>query len=479
MPTVLNPTGAPSIFGGIGRLEWAPTNAPDDPFPTYVDITPYVRTEDTPLNITRGRQSELDTIQPSQLTCVLDNTDLRFTFGLTTGPYGTNWTAAKQVRYSETIGGRTFALFKGFIEFPDIDDWQPIGLQYVQLTCTDRLTRLGRGRPFVSTLGANIVSASPSLIAYYPLNDTVGSKTALPAVGSVRPVATVFPTLGAAPPLGIVFGTGDRPLGDDLSTCATWAWTGGLSSGYLNAPLNPTITIGATDQLVICAWVNPALLPVAVSSSDLTVISLNNSAVGGFASLHAVGGVPSSTIPGNWTASIVSPGSTWTGTVTGPQAPTGRWTMAAAAFRLAATQTLWVDDSTTTVAAAGSVPTSLTFDSIQIGTQFQGGICHVQIYVGDPALFTNATFLAQRQVGLTGLEYQTTGQRINTLLTYAGVPAFDRAIDPGQSFMQKASLAGQDPQTALQNAVTTERGRGFAAGDGRYVFHDRIRLLNL
>ena len=161
MPQTLNPTGGPSVFGGLGRLEWSAGN-PDDPFPVWQDITTFVRTEDNPLRITRGRQSELDQVQPSQLTCDLDNTDNRFTFGYTGGPYGSTWTPARKVRYSETIAGRTFVHFTGWIEFPDINDWRPIGYQTVQLTCTDRLTRLSRGRQFVSTLAEHILKNTVS-----------------------------------------------------------------------------------------------------------------------------------------------------------------------------------------------------------------------------------------------------------------------------------------------------------------------------
>jgi hypothetical protein len=45
--------------------------------------------------------------------------------------------------------------------------------------------------------------------------------------------------------------------------------------------------------------------------------------------------------------------------------------------------------------------------------------------------------------------------------------------------MQRAKLAGLDPYTAIQQAVAVERGRFIAGGDGRAVFHDRIRILNV
>ena len=479
------PTGSPTTFGGLGKLEWAPSNNPDDPSPTWVDITSFLRTENTALEITRGRQTELDTIQSSQLTCLLDNSDNRFTFGYTAGPYGSNWAPARKVRYSETIGGRTFVLFTGWIEYPDISDWQPIGYQEVALTCTDRLTRLGRGKPFVSTLGAHILGSPPAatMLGYWPLNDPAGSQLATPAVGSAKPAMFALPPFGGTGGLirpGITFGTSDKPPADDLSSCVTWVWQAdGTTSGYLYAKLDPTITMGSADQLVICAWVKPTALPLPVGSSDLGVVQLQNIGAGGFARLRLVGGAGASNQPGNFTAEIVNSGATWTGTVTGVAAPTDRWAVIAGAFQLAATQRLWADDVETTAAAVGSPPASLTFNSLYIGIQYQGAICHVQIYVGDPARFVFADFTAQRQVGLTGLEYQTTAQRINRILDYAGVPASDRAVDPGVSFMQKASLAGKDPGAALDNGVATEHGRGFIDGAGRYVFHDRTRIYNV
>jgi hypothetical protein len=90
-----------------------------------------------------------------------------------------------------------------------------------------------------------------------------------------------------------------------------------------------------------------------------------------------------------------------------------------------------------------------------------------------------ADHLAQFQVGMLGLEGQTTGQRVTTILNYAGVPAGLRQVDVGCSFMAKATMAGRAPGDLLAEAVTTEQGRGFMSGDGRYVFHGRDRVLNV
>jgi hypothetical protein len=128
----------------------------------------------------------------------------------------------------------------------------------------------------------------------------------------------------------------------------------------------------------------------------------------------------------------------------------------------------------------GSNPTTMTLSTMRAPMRdWAGGIAHVQLYVGAPGDFTVADYLAQARMGQLGLEYQTTGQRINTILDYAGVPGDQRLVDPGVSYMQKATLAGQDPGTALANAVAAERGRGFISGDGKYVFHDRTRIYNV
>lgn len=472
MPTVLNPTGAPSVFGGIGRLEFAPTNAPDDPFPTYVDITPYLRTEDEPLVITRGRQTELDTIQPSQLTCHLDNTDNRFTFGNLAGAYGTNWTPAKQIRYLETIGGRTFQLFKGYIEFPDIDNWQPIGYQEVSLTCTDRLTRLGRGRPFVSTLGEHILfNGGSSLKAYLPLNAVTNDAApvgpaAIPLLRLTRLTSNPGAAVEAARDV-VLPGQGASVYADDipsygfnpiLTSTNAVAFGGGLGTPTGTA----SIPVTAGQIFTTAFWVS-----YTARANNYQLVALNSTPGAGI-DLQVVGGA--------WTLECFMGGFV---SVAVPTLAQGTPQLIAIRLNIATgLLEYWRNaDPPVTTTAAGTLAAT-TYSAFSLGLGLTGSVGHFQVYVGTEG-YTRERHLAQFQMGLLGLEYQTTGQRINTVLDYAGVPATDRAIDPGQSFMQRASLTGLDPQTALQDAVTTERGRGFAAGDGRYVFHDRIRTYNV
>lgn len=465
------PTGQATTFGGLGKLEWAPTNGPDDTNPTWVDITAYLRTEDTPLSITRGRQTELDTIQPSQLTCVLDNTDNRFTFGI-----GTNWVPAKQIRYSETIAGQIFYLFAGNIEYPDIDDWQPVGYQEVKLTCTDRLTRLGRGRQFLSTLGAKILSALPNdLRACFPLTDnsaTSQSDVGPLALGPVR-VITVAHTSNYINPTPVVTPQGAVTLpGDDITpilftpTVVPPAFGPfvGLTAQLAKTDLAVTVDT-STISLVFWMWWNSG------HTDDLFVVNFQNSS-GTSADLSFYRS------SGTWRASFIA-GATGV-TLTVPTPPSQKWCLCALSMTIpSGTATFRLDaNPPLTGALGGAPPSSVTFGTMSnTADNFDGSLAYLQMYVG--AGYDAAAHAAQFQAGLTGLEYQTTGQRTNTILDYAGVPGSARAVDPGVSYMQKAALSTDTPGTALQDAVDTERGRGFIDGQGRYVFHDRTRIYNV
>jgi len=475
---VTGPTGSPTTFGGIGKLEFAPTNNPDDPNPTYVDITPYLRTEGTPLEITRGRQTELDTIQPSQLTAVLDNTDNRFTFGLTTGPYGANWQPAKKIRYSETIAGKTVVLFTGYIEYPDISDWKPIGYQEVQLTCTDRLTRLSRGRPFRSTLAEHILfNSTPGCVWYTPFDDAP-NVSELVSGKTLTPVFSTGMTAGSS----IQIRTGGIAHEDDIANSLTIASLAGPGPGvgYSRAQsvaVRPPIAVGQFVTVVF--WIIPQRnTDFAADDPNVGNLIISETGPTGVGILNFKGNFTNQA----WYVSYT--GGSLTGTLqTTRSMQYGEPLLVGARYGYnPATLELWVGADRFIGALAGVAQTGAALATITLPDStggFRGSLSHGQVYIGTDADWSHDDFLAQYQMGLNAAEYQTTGQRIHMLLDYAGVPGDQRVIDPGVSFMQAAQLAGQDPASALANAVATERGRGFIDGQGRYVFHDRTRIYNV
>lgn len=458
-------TGTPTTFGGIGKLEFAPTNAPDDPSPTYVDITAYLRTEENPLSITRGRQTELDTIQPSQLTAVLENTDGRFTFGNTAGAYGSGWAPAKKVRYSETIGGKTVVLFTGYIEYPDIDNWQPIGYQEVALTCSDRLTRLSRGTPFLSTLGAYIKAdpAASQLAALWPMtddsnvqqNDISGSAVALPLVAKL-----------------LIQETNASGMATFLANRATPIFADDITPGLFTTIPGVTVTTAKSVYFQLSHSTALQTNPVATIAwwqywDDTNSAGPQPIQMSGSLSVQFFRDPPTS--GGAWK---LFDGTTIN--VLPNPLPTLKWTFCAIHWTSTSTE-FWQDANPPVVFPHAAH--ALNIIGVFVGQTFGGAIEYVQLY--DGPLYTNTTHVAQFRAGLNGLEYQTTGQRINTILDYAGVPGDQRVIDPGVSFMQVATLAGEDPGSALADAVATERGRGFIDGLGRYIFHDRTRIYNV
>ena len=121
----------------------------------------------------------------------------------------------------------------------------------------------------------------------------------------------------------------------------------------------------------------------------------------------------------------------------------------------------------------------MTLTNMDVGEAAQGNFAYMQVYVG--TAFNRAAHLAQYQMGLTGLEAQTTGARVDTILQYAGVPGSDylATTDTGTSIMQRATLLGKDPLTALREAETTEQGLLYVDGSGQTHFADRRTLYGI
>jgi hypothetical protein len=460
-------------FGGIGRLEFAPSNAPDDPFPTWVDITQYVRAEQTALTITRGRQTELDSVQSSQLTCLLDNTDDRFTPGYTGGPYGANFVTGKKIRYSETIGERTFVLFTGYLEFPDIGHWQPIGYQEVQLTALDRLTRLGRTTPYISTLAAHIMFNGPanSLVNYWPLNDAAAPY--LPAVGAV-------PITPVRDPAAYIPSATDGPPGDDIGQVLTInpsAYPLAYQNLHATVPLPLVVSSGQT--VAVSLWLFQTPIDPTNPGGVGFVTTLLNSSTG--AGMLIFTEQISPFAPQFYT----SCGGPTAGTFAVAAAPgllvNGQWRLVTMRMTLpSGLVELWCGTDAPVSSTITSPPATVTVDTYDIGQGYWGGIGHAQIYYGPSATtYPYSAHLAQYQMGYPGLEYQTPGQRTNTILDYAGVAPGDRVVDAGASYMTNVSLANKTAADALLEAVTTEVGRGFVSGDGKYVFQDRVHTYNI
>ena len=94
------------------RVEMAFGSDPGGGTPVYQDISSRVLS----CSIKRGRQYELDTIQPSSLTLRLDNGDRALDPTYTGSPYYPNVLPMRPVRVSKDYAGTTYYLFTGYVE---------------------------------------------------------------------------------------------------------------------------------------------------------------------------------------------------------------------------------------------------------------------------------------------------------------------------------------------------------------------------
>jgi hypothetical protein len=483
------------------KVELASTSSPEAAFPVWdVDLTPYV---DGVFTVEHGRMSELTTAtpaQPAQLALVLNNADHRFTPGNTGSPLYPNFKQGKRLRVRETIGYRTFDLMTGWLELPDITDWAEQGTdQTITVTVVDRLTRLDRGRTFVSTLAEYILDAAGSLLkAYYPFDETSGNtfrdyfSVQPPFVAgrsdgslgaSVSSLPTITPAGGAGPPgddiNGLKLTPVTTPYGNLSNALArAYAVTADYRGTYVASPT--WIDLHAGDLLTVVAWFN---LDAAYDDTQMLLVFDVRDRAGGGATASTVGLSRNSYIntnpdAGKWTLDVIGTGTGLDTTITTIGAFTGG-TSVPVGIQLgfsSNTAKLWVGSDEWT-----SVPTGTPNDPLSLHGSFSvgalaGSVSHLQVYLGN---YTRTMFLAQRTAGGLGLAGQRTDDRVSTIARYAGITSGNLILDRGSSWMQKASLAGQTPLTAMRNAETTEQGLLLADGSGRLVLQNRIRRYNV
>jgi hypothetical protein len=443
------------------------------------DITSFVLQPPAGGRITagRGRQTELAGMDPSLLTFTLLNTDRRFTPHNAASPYYPYWRMGARVVWTETLGHITFTHFDGYLELPRMSttfDTGDTSYSVVTVSAVDTLTQLARTDPFPSNL-APYIETDPALVCYFPLLepdppfvDRITGAALWPTVTTLTGLTAMVDTLFPADQEG--------PLGEDPGVSflrSTPILTGAGSVAYSNLRTGLAVTV--TDTLALSCWARTDVSGSAVEPVG-TLVNLHNAA-GATAQFAQI----TNDAVNLWTRATADydfpAGSDGTAQATKPLPPEV-WTLVTMRLSLPAGDIeLWVGrDVVATATMSGTPPTSMEFDTILVTDNLYGSIGHVQVRLGDDVM-PYTQHLEQHQLGLDGLARQRTGERIRTVLGYAGVPtsAMDR-VDDGTSVMRRASLAGKTARQAIDEAVDTERGRLFSAGTGEVVFHDRRRV---
>jgi hypothetical protein len=443
--------------------------------PTYTDITAYARAPSGPPILIQGGTPGTGGVgQYATMTATLEDLDHRFMLGNTSSPLYGLWKPGRRLRCYETIAGRRFDLFTGYVQPPETDDWaEQSADQYVQVTAVDRLGRLLSARNFVSAATEYILyQGGSSLKAYWPLNDASGSTSARQLAATGIADLTIEGVPSSASPNGLLtFSSVQPPAQDDASFVA-----GGLtllsdSSAILTADrlvcrsFSP-ISLASNQYLTLACWLYVTANPVNLAAA---------------ATLSHQDTTPLMTIRYNGTTAawqayvqVASPV-----TVDGGPVVVGGWNYVAVRMNTSTGDLDFWTNSNAYTGSAGSGSSS-TVDTVVLSPISNGaGWGHAQVYAGDVNAFTFTKFIAQQNASTVRLANQTTGQRINTLGLYAGVAASDLTlIDQGLAVMQRASLAGKAPVTAMREAETTEQGRLRVNGTGAFVFDPRTRRYN-
>lgn len=462
------------------------SSAAPDADPAWVDLSDRVLDVGQPLEIAEGRQTELVDVEPAVFSVQLRNRDDALTPGNPTSPYASWWKQGRRCRFREIVGHLGFDLFDGYLEIPE----QTVRTQVpgatdsdVTMTVTgiDLVGKHRNGRTFVSTLGEHIMLRGGSTLAgYWPMGESDGPDVAAAVGGpwnlTQTPRYNGFANAPNAAPGSITYGSAGVAPADDLGSVlfdpslSTDPFTDYVRSLTLFGLRPSTITLNAGQTLTVACWTRPGDIAADAFQSSLA-ISLGSSTS---TSVSASVGVFEGEIfagAGN--------GANWAGAVTGPVVPRDQAIPVAVRVSFSPNVLeLWVRGEVYTGSLTVSSATAATFDQIEIGERYPGAVNHAQIYLGAASDWDHTDFVAQSEMGLCGLERQTTGERVATIADYAGVPASLRDIDPGQSVMQVARLAGKTAAQAWDEARDTEQGRLFAGG-GRLVFHDRARIYNV
>lgn len=445
--------------------------APDDE-PVWVDLSARVLDVGMPLETWEGRQTELEDVEPGRFQIQLRNRDDALTPGNPTSPYYPWWKQKRRYRVREVVAYTGFTHAEGYVEIPEVavrtqEELDSDSDVTLFVSGVDILARLRDSRKFSAALVEHILyHGGADLKAFWPLTD---QRPPYLGIGPIRTPITVNREVSGtgSPHEDAQPQTGLAPAGMESNgiRCEMSTNNGGVAHAWvrLTAPENLSIPVGAAESLTLVAWYSFG--GTLMLSNEIIIIGVDNACV-----LY----VHRDTTTGIW--SLEAAGS-MAGTVA--LGAVGQNQLLPIAVRLnpaAATAQLWVGGQMASVSLSGSPAGAMALTSVSWGFQVAYDLCAWQIYTG--TTWGRTQFLTQAQQGGAPLDQQFTGQRINTILDYAGFAQGLRDVDPGVSVMQPVTMAGKNTQTLLDEANDTERGRLFAHA-GRVKFHDRRRIYDV
>jgi hypothetical protein len=441
--------------------------------PTWTDITAYVLTvDDPPIVINWGRQDEQSELQPRTCSMTLDNSDGRFTPGLTTGPYGAAVDVGVRIRVSTTANAVTTVRFDGYVNDWDAgwDNGGPMAVCTVD--ASDIFAQMGTLQPLRSLVLEEMILDAPS--ALYPLDEAEGATSAGDLTGKNAAATVQVSKYG---PGTLDFGSATTLIDQAgmvaVSSPDSGSATTTARATYLSAP-NAMPAAGAFT--VTAAFVGPAVAPAA--SETIAFLPGKNAAGANQVQIlvsPAGSGFAEAVVFGNAGFDLTVAGTT---NVCDGLPHVVAATLSADNKSL----TLTVDGVVQGTAAVGSgIAWANPGTAWSLGALVVPGLLYGGPLTGSLALFgqyaaalSTARLLAHYTAGKTAFAGERTDIHAARLLSYR--PNTGTALDVGRGAVGVHDTSGVALQQALQDTGDAEGGPVFADGQGRITLYNRGRL---
>lgn len=432
---------------------------------TWTDVTRDVDLSQA-VTIRYGRTGPTTPAQPAQMSLRLSNPKGNYTpgrqvlaDGVTAHPYYPNIAPMKRIKVSWNISSTEYPRFIGYIKGwpPTVDN----GVRpYVDIAATCIMDRLSRVS-LQSTILQEITGDAPS--ALWPLTDSVGSITALEISGNNLPALTVGSS-GAGTPLA--FGEVGPGFGDGTGVQFSPAT---INDGqYLQSTASWLPTFTTTTKYSIEFWFQATTPPAATQALWSWTDGQGNL---GDAITIGTGG------------SIVYFTNTTGGIGNATNFADGAWHHVVATYSASAGSTtliLYVDGvqtGTTSVTATSAGVQAIVMTVGQVSplrfasSLFVGHIGYVSVYT--TAL--SSTRVAAHAAAGDGYFGDTTGQRIQRVLTFAGLTSAVWNLDTGKALVNTYPQQGKYVLDYAQDMAVTEGGGAvfYTTPDGKARFADR------
>lgn len=452
------------------RCEIAFQADPTTATPTWTDVSAFLRLS-AGVTCHRGRQYELDQVQPGECQLTLLNDDGRFTPGKLSSPYYPYVIPGRRIRLTAIWAGVEYPLFSGTVDtFPAGWPTRFASRNLVTIRATDHLKQLSKHE---LPSYAEQVTLDLNPIAFYPLGEEAGSDAAGDLTGDNPALTRMRLAEAGLLTFGEDMGMFEEPGADFQPTSSTKSLGSGYDAGdYLQGDLATPVDFDGfwavslwlrTDQWTPLG--NPVPLTIGASNASKFELRLHTdgranpfydaATIGPGVSGPRLGDDAAHHIVVNSDATAGSPGTFMNVYVDG---------------------VLTASDTDAAVPAAASATRIMLgrgyFDAGAVGKFYRGKISQVAIWNRN---LTAAEVALLHDAGRVGVPAEPSGARAQRITGYTDVAG--GTFDPGLSNMGPQPLKGRSASEVLLEVATTEAGVYYLGGAGPR-FHDRARRRN-